>query len=174
MTLKLVSATKPSFSGRPKAKQFPFVENPACVILIPINLGQDSSWWSHDGILLGGIKVNSIEKFGPNHVCRIAYLPHIIPKSWGQQEFGLVLEYEAAANAKFKFKAYYGCGDPSELHLGETEPLVGKAGEKRRIRFKLEEKYISRNELFRTTIEVLRSNPKEVLIYGAWLELHID
>ena len=160
--------------GKIKAKQFPFVENPATVLLIPFHLGSTVSWWSHDGILLGGLMVNSVEKVEDVHFSRIGYLPTPIPRTWGQKEFGVVVEYEAESETtKFKFRMHYGCGDPSELHLGETEVIQGIAGKKHRVKFKLNENYIIRNELFRATLEIARYNPEPVLVYGAWLEIGV-
>jgi hypothetical protein len=158
------------------AKQLQGVENPATVLLTPIQLCDGASWWSHDGILLGGIKTTGKRNIDENKVghCYIKYLPIPIPRSWGEQKFNVVIEYEAEnKNAKFDFRVMYGCGDPSELHLGETKEVVGKTGQKERVFFTLDESLLLRNELFRVTIDIMKKNQFPVLIYGAWLEIAV-
>ena len=172
--LSLVKPTKPK--NKLPAKQLGGVESPATVLLIPVSLDKETKWWSHDGILLGGIEISRIKKvkqIKKARVSRVGYLPRPIPRSWGEKDFHVVLEYEAEDDSAFQFKLYYGCGDPSELRLGETKVMKGKSGSKKRLRFKLKPKYIISNELFRATIEVQRLSPGSVLIYGAWMELGV-
>ena len=162
--------------GKPAPKQFPFVENPATVLLIPMSLGEDATWWSFDGVLLGGIRINGKEFIREvteeGFPSRISYLPLPIPRSWGAKQFGVVIEYEAEdPQADFFFNLYYGCGDPSELVLGKTDPLQGEAVGKQRQTFYIDETFLKRNELFRFTLEINRSTPHPILVYGAWLEL---
>jgi len=156
------------------AKQVRGVEDPATVICVPVHLGDGIKWWSYDDILIGGIKVNGTpvkEKDGLGHSV-LGYLPIPIPRSWGEREFNVVVEYEAEdGEAKFKFKLFYGCGDPSELHLGESQVLTGKAGKKERIYFKLNPECLVRNELIRVSLDIARETPHPILIYGVWLEL---
>ena len=153
------------------AKQVTGVENPATVLLIPAMLGKDVSWWSHDGILLGGLQVVSPDPDSKTPQSRIGYLPRPIPRSWGNIDFGVVVEYEGSDEAKFSFRLYYGCGDPSELRIGQTKPLQGKTGSKQRLRFELLPKFIMRNEMLRCTLEVQRNGAGQVLVYGAWMEV---
>lgn len=158
------------------AKQLQGVENPATVLLNPIQLCDGASWWSFDDILLGGIKINGKRNVDENKCghCYIKYLPTPIPRSWGQKKFNVVIEYEAEnKNAKFDFNVNYGCGDPSELHLGKTSEVVGKAGRKERAVFTLDESLLLRNELFRVTIDVMKKNRYAVIIYGVWLEIAV-
>lgn len=161
----------------PRADQFPFVENPATVLLMPVYMGETVSWWTHDGILVGGLKVNTVKEIpeGQAHASKVGYLPTPIPRSWGEKEFHLVVEYESQdPTAEFAFRIYYGCGDPSELHLGETSFKKGETDGKTRVKFPLSEKHILRNELFRATVEVVRKTPDPVLIYGCWLEVGLE
>lgn len=157
------------------ASQVRGVEDPATVLLVPAMLPDDATWWSHEGMLLGGIKVNSItEVRGGGHKTPVRYLPTPVPRSWGELDFGVVVEYESEhAGADFRLRVYYGCGDPSELHLGQTEPITGRSDGKQRVRFRLRPEHLARNELFRCTVEVLRASPDPVLIYGAWLEVGV-
>ena len=154
------------------------VESPATVMLLPIQLGKTADWWTHDNVLIGGICINSISKIDSAdgiHRTALGYLPTLIPRSWEESEFGVVLEYETESDgANFRFRVMYGCGDPSELHLGQTEPIQGKTAGKQRVTFRLNPEYIRRNELFRCTLEVARESPDAVLIYGAWLEVGVD
>lgn len=159
-----------------RVKQFPFVENPATVMLTPLSLGPSAHFWSYDGILLGGIEVNtkpaSPEEPDP---CRIAYMPMLVPRNWGEREFCVITEYEATSpTSRFKFRIYYGCGDPSELRLGETELLQGSTNGKQRMSFRLNEKLLARAELFRVTLEVVRESSDKVLVYGSWLEVNVE
>jgi hypothetical protein len=157
------------------AKQLGGVESPATVILTPMHFSPGAAWWSYDQVLLGGIKVNGAPQIpaGGLH-CLIGYMPIPIPRSWGEDDFHVVVEYEAdAPSARFKFRICYGCGDPSELRLGETDTLVGDSGGKRRLKFKLNEAYLARNELFRASLDVVRESPDPVLVYGTWLEVGV-
>jgi hypothetical protein len=149
------------------SKQVQGVENPATVLLIPMVLGDGASWWSHDGALLGGIQI------APQHSAKIMYLPRPIPRSWGEKEFNVCVEYEGDSAALFKLRLLYGCGDPSELRLGETDEITGETGKIRRLRFRLNPELIHCNQLFRCTLSIARSNGGngEVLIYGAWMEV---
>lgn len=165
----------PPARRRPRlpAKQLGGVESPATVLLIPVNLGDEAVWWSHDGVLLGGIQINRLTEIEGVHNSRVAYLPRPIPRSWGESEFGVCVEYEADDHAVFRLKVYYGCGDPSELRLGQTKMLAGETGSKQRLRFKLLPKFLAANELFRCTLEIARTSPGCVLIYGAWMEIGV-
>lgn len=159
-----------------RAKQFPFVENPATVMLTPLNLGPSAHWWSYDGILLGGIEVNT-NPASPEEPdsCRIAHMPMLVPRNWGERDFCVITEYEAPSpSSRFKFRIYYGCGDPSELRLGETELLVGATTGKQRMSFRLNAALLARAELFRVTLEVIRESSDKVLVYGSWLELNVE
>lgn len=158
------------------ARQLGGVENPATVLLHPVLLGDTATWWSYDQILIGGIKVNSINKVENGvHRTLIGYLPSPIPRSWEESEFCVVVEYEAETEeAAFKFRLHYGCGDPSELHLGETKLLEGKTGGKKRLAFSLHPRFLAKNELFRCSLEIARETPDPVLVYGAWLEVGVD
>lgn len=149
------------------AKQVQGVEDPATVIMIPMVLGDGASWWSHEGMLLGGIEI------APQESPKIMYLPRPIPRSWGEAEFHVCVEYEGANEALFKLKLYYGCGDPSELRLGQSDEIIGETGTVRRLKFRLDPEKIFRNELFRCTLKVARSNGGKgnVLVYGAWMEV---
>ena len=151
------------------------VENPATVLLVPAMLPDDATWWSYDGKLLGGIKVNSITECGhEGHPTPVRYLPTPVPRSWGSLDFGVVVEYESEHEcADFRLRLYYGCGDPSDLHLGQTEPITGRSDGKQRLKFRLHPKHLRRNELFRCTVEVQRASPDPVLIYGVWLEVGV-
>lgn len=164
-------------SGGLRAAQLPGVENPATVLLIPVHLGSVTSWWTHDGILVGGLEINSVKEIseGQFHSAKVGHLPTPIPRSWGQKDFHLVVEYESEKDsAHFQFRLYYGCGDPSELRLAQSNFRQGKTGGKKRAKFPLNEKYIERNELFRATIEIVRQTPDPILIYGTWLEVGVD
>tara|TARA_Y100000034_G_scaffold37277_1_gene45814 strand:+ start:668 stop:1228 length:561 start_codon:yes stop_codon:yes gene_type:complete len=186
MTLKLIKNGPPPPS-RPSrnrqrigAKQVRGIEDPATVILTPMALLPRDlvKWWSYDEVLLGGIKfngTNDIDAETPGDQARVGYLPIPIPRSWGEAEFGVVIEYEAESlDAQFRFRLFYGCGDPSELYRGESDLLTGHAGGgKRRMLFKLDPDKLKRNELFRVTVEVHRMTPHHVLIYGAWLEVGV-
>lgn len=146
------------------------VEDPATVLLIPMSLGHAGRWWSHDQILLGGIEVCG-DVAGIDR-CKLGYLPTPVPRSWGSRDFHAVVEYEAEqANTRFKLRVYYGCGDPSELHVGESPVQEGVSRGKRRMIFKLNPERIVRNEMFRLTLEVIRETAAPVLVYGAWLEV---
>ena len=85
MSLKLVSETPPK---KPKrlisAKQVRGIENPATVLLHPIHFESPQvQWWSFDGILMGGLKVNGTETIeGGSRSDPIAYLPTPVPRSW--------------------------------------------------------------------------------------------
>jgi hypothetical protein len=149
------------------SKQVLGVENPATVLLIPMVLGDGAEWWSHDGALLGGIQI------APKKNSRIMYLPRPIPRSWGEKEFHIVTEYEGDSGAIFRLRLLYGCGDPSELRRGDSGDIVGETGQIQRARFRLKPKLIHRNQLFRCTLSVARSNSGSgnVLIYGAWMEV---
>lgn len=176
--LKLVSEDKPKPPRKHQlpAKQLRGVEDPATIILVPMSLVPVGmvQWWSHDGLLLGGIKVNGapLDASDPGHESRIGYLPAPIPRSWGEEDFHVVIEYEAEdKEARFRLRVYYGCGDPSELHVGESQTLEGESQGKRRLYFKLDKAKLRCNELFRATVEVNRDTPHPILIYGVWLEL---
>jgi hypothetical protein len=159
------------------AKQLQGVESPATVLLHPVIFDREKGlgWWTHDGVLCGGIQVTSAPGFAAGDEGRIAYLPTPIPRSWGQRAFDVVVEYEAeSSEARFQLRCYYGCGDPSELHLGETALLKGKGGGKQRLRFRLNEAHLTRNELFRCAIGVIRQTPEPVLVYGVWLEVGVE
>lgn len=171
----MMPKTKPDTAkrGRPQAKQFPFVESPATVLLIPVSLGDGAGWWSYDNVLLGGIKVNRLKAIKKSHTSRIGYLPRPIPRSWAKSEFGVCIEYEADTDSVFRFKLYYGCGDPSELRVGQTKCLAGQVGSNQRLAFKLIPKFLVANELFRCTLEVVRTSPGAVLVYGAWIEIGV-
>ena len=92
----------------------------------------------------------------------------------GAREFAIVVEYEAEhVGADFFFNLFYGCGDPSTLVLGKTDSLRGESGGKTRQQFFLDKEFLKRNELFRFTLEVNRTTPHPVIIYGAWLELSL-
>jgi len=149
------------------AKQVRGVEDPATVIMIPMVLGDGASWWSHEGMLLGGIQV--AQKQSP----KIMYLPRPIPRSWGEKAFHICVEYEGDDDSRFKLKLYYGCGDPSELRLGQSGEIEGETGAVRRVKFPLDPEKIFRNQLFRCTLKVARSNggKGKVLVYGAWMEV---
>ena len=160
-----------------RAGQFPFVENPATVLLVPVHLGPTTTWWSHDGILVGGLEINTIESIpeGQHHSAKVGYLPTPIPRSWAEKELRLVIEYESKEETTdFQFKLYYGCGDPSELRLAQSNFKKGMTGSKKRARFPLNEEYIKRNELFRATVEVVRRTPDPIWIYGVWLEVGVE
>jgi hypothetical protein len=152
------------------AKQLGGVESPATVLLSPVDLG-DAGWWSHDQLLLGGIKADSPVGATPG-VCRVRYMPLPVPRSWAKTAFCVVVEYEAEPNAMFVLRTYYGCGDPSELHVG-SESIRGIAGKKQRAIFRLDEAHLARNELFRATLEVIREAQPAVYVYGAWLEIGV-
>ncbi len=157
------------------AKQVRGVESPATVLLVPIRLGDGCAWWSHDQILLGGLRVNSAKDVTGEVRCLIGYLPCPVPRSWGEREFVVVFEYEGERpDTNFRLRLWYGCGDPSELHVGATDPIVGQSGGKQRMHFHLRQHYLQRNELFRATLEVARTSPGPVLIYGVWLEVGVD
>lgn len=182
MNLKLVSAEPPSGGGQDDkvrnkipAKQLGGVENPATVLLHPVHFNEPAvSLWSFDGILLGGIKVNGAEEIKGTRSDSIWYLPTPVPRSWGQKKFNVVVEYECEhPGSIFQLRLHYGCGDPSELHRGETGMLQGRVGAKSRERFELDETKILRNELFRASLEIVRVSPKPVLVYGAWLEVGV-
>lgn len=160
----------PSRKTKLPAKQLGGVENPATVLLIPTMLTEGAKWWSYDGVLLGGVEVV------PHQSPRIMYLPRPIPRSWGEHEFHIVVEYEGEESSRFTLKLYYGCGDPSELRLGESEILKGETGKVRRIKFRLNPELISSNQLFRCTLEIQRTNGGKgtVLVYGAWMEIGVD
>lgn len=163
------------------------LENPFTAVMHPVVLGSGVEWWSHDQILVGGLKVDGPVGASPAHAL-IGYAPTPIPRSWGEREFVVALEYEVgsgqvdktphvekpALSPRFKFRIFYGCGDPSEIHLGETAFLLGHSGKKDRLRFRLDESHIQRNELFRATIDVVRDSQDPVLVYGAWLELRLE
>lgn len=154
------------------AKQLRGVEDPATVLLVPISFLPEGAltWWSHDGYLIGGVRANGT-LVGSS---RIGYLPQPIPRSWHGERFHAVVEYEAEQReAQFTFRAYYGCGDPSELHMGETKLLDGRTEGKQRLGFQLNPELIVANELFRFSLEIARKTPSPVLIYGAWLELGV-
>ncbi len=158
------------------AKQLGGVEDPATVLLTPMSLGDSATWWSHDGVLLGGIKINGITAATHEkpHRARLGYLPLPIPRSWGETTFHVVVEYEAEhTGARFKFRIFYGCGDPSELHLGESRIIEGVSGGQQRVKFSLDESKLTRNQLFRATLEIMRESPDPVLIYGVWLEVGV-
>ena len=160
--------------GIPQAKQFPFVEDPATVLLLPIHLS-GAEWWSYDGVLLGGLKINGTEipKDNEDRKARVMCLPTPIPRSWGRREFGVVVEYEAEhPDSQFQFRLFYGCGDPSQLLLGETPMVSGQVGMHRE-KFFLKDGPLERNQLFRFTLELLRKTPHPILIYGLWLELGV-
>lgn len=151
------------------AKQLGGVENPATVLLIPMVLGEGASWWSIDDVLLAGVKID------PKCSPQIMYLPRPIPRSWEEKEFSVCVEYEGEATSVFTLRMLYGCGDPSELRLGETRIIKGETGKKRRVKFQLDPEKIHRNELFRCTLKVNRVNggKGDVLIYGAWMEIGV-
>lgn len=233
----IVAPPKPVSDGRLKVKQFPFVENPATVLLIPVHLVGDTRWWSYDGVLLGGIQVGSdtandnrkdsvdatkpqvstessvvatvaathgvspskwnsfwpLKKKAPivekapmvsapppkaglsdAQESKIRYLPSPIPRSWGEQDFHVIVEYESShATTEFSMKLYYGCGDPSELRLAESPPIKGISGGKQRMKFRLNKANIARNELFRATLDIIRATPDPVYVYGVWLEIGV-
>ena len=163
--------------GLPRAKQFPFVESPAIVMLTPMSLHKEAEWWSHDEVLIGGIEINKATEIpaGEELHTHIGYMPILVPRTWSETEFRVVVEYESEQpSARFKFRLFYGCGDPSELHVGETSPIEGSSGGKQRMTFTLNEHYLDRAELYRCTLDVVRSSPDPILIYGAWLEVGID
>lgn len=166
----------PLAKRRIAAKQLQGVEDPATVLLNPIQLCDGASWWSFDDILLGGIKITgkrNVDEEGFGH-CYIKYLPTPIPRSWGEKHFKVVVEYEAENKAaKFDFRINYGCGDPSELHLGTTPEVIGRTGKKERAFFTLDESLLLRNELFRVTVDIMKKNRHSVLIYGVWLEIKV-
>ena len=149
------------------AKQVQGVEDPATVIMIPMVLGDGAEWWSHEGMLLGGIEIAAQQS------PKIMYLPRPIPRSWGELEFHICVEYEGDNDARFKLKLYYGCGDPSELRVGESDEITGETGQVKRLKFRLNPELIHRNQLFRCTLKVARSNggKGKVLVYGAWMEV---
>jgi len=176
MTLKLISPEPPKKPKRMiSAKQLGGVESPATVLLHPVHLEGPVQWWSYDKILLGGIRVNGVDKIeGGARSDAILYMPTPIPRSWGEKEFSAVVEYECDdAGAIFQFRLHYGCGDPSELHRGESGYIKGQVGSKQRCRFKLNEQFLARNELLRCTLEIERVSPKPVYVYGAWLEVGV-
>lgn len=152
------------------------VESPATQTLVPISLGDSATWWSHDNILIGGIKVNSIKRVENGvHRSLIGFIPTLIPRSWEGNDFAVVTEYETETEgADFRFRLFYGCGDPSDLRLGETPPIQGKSDGKQRLTFKLNPKFLQRNELFRCTLDVSRVSPDPVLVYSSWLEVGVD
>lgn len=178
MTLKLVSGPPPP--KKPKrlisAKQLAGVENPATVLLHPVHFEEPIiQWWSYDGILMGGLKVNgNTEIENGSRSDAIAYLPTPVPRSWGEREFKVVVEYECEHQGSiFQMRLHYGCGDPSELHKGETGFLQGVPGSKQRIAFPLDESHLARNELLRCTLEIQRVSAKPILVYGTWLEIGV-
>jgi hypothetical protein len=183
MSLKLVSDEPPPAPKKARrqvaAKQVKGVESPATVLLHPVHFNPDNqgaaSWWSYDQILIGGIKINGVKEIKEGTRSDvIAYLPTPVPRSWGEREFKVVVEYECEfPGTIFQFRMHYGCGDPSELHRGESGMMNGQTGGKRRMTFPLEEKYLQRNELFRATLEVVRASPKPILVYGVWLEIGV-
>ncbi len=165
----------------PNVKQFPFVANPSQVMLHPVALVGGPTWWSYDQVLIGGLKCN-----GPKHEdggeitvthpakSKIGYMGTLIPQSWACEEFGVTLEYEAdKPDARFKFRLFYGCGDPSEIKLAESKLFEGQTDGKQRMRFKLNPEHIARRELLRVTLEVVRETPHPVFVYGAWLDVHL-
>ena len=152
------------------------IENPATVMLTPAAMGETASYWAHPNcpMLLGGIKVNTV--MGPGMTsCMVSYQPTLIPRSWEERSFGVVLEYESDhKHAEFMFRLHYGCGDPSELRVGQTKLLTGKSLGKTRLTFALRGQYLAKGELFRAAIEVVRNTPLPVYLYGAWLEVGVD
>lgn len=159
------------------AKQVGGVESPATVILTPVHLDPGATWWSFEGLLMGGIEVSSgkVTPKGPEERTLIGYMPIPVPRSWGQKDFHVVVEYEAEEDdSHFRLGLFYGCGDPSELHLGETEPIEGSTGGKKRLSFRLDRTKILRNELFRASLVVIRKNNPGVLVYGVWLEVGVE
>jgi hypothetical protein len=159
------------------ARQLRGVEHPATVLLHPVIMGEHLRWWAHEnsGMLIGGVEVNSTGDFRDSENARLCYLPTPVPRSWEERDFNLVIEYECEhEKARFAFIVHYGCGDPSELHVGSSKLQRGKLGGKQRLAFALDRHFIVRNELFRATIEVHRESPHPVLIYGAWLEIGVD
>lgn len=155
----------------PRAAQLRGVESPATVLLHPAMLSSDVCWWAHPNSeqLVGGLQILA----GLNE-SRIGYAPTPIPRSW-QSDFYVVLEYESEhEEARFQFRLYYGCGDPSELRMGQTPLMSGESGGKQRAWFKLSPEFIARNQLFRATIGVRRKASYPVLIYGCWLEVGVD
>ncbi len=94
MNLKLVRKPPEPKKAKRKmpAKQLGGVESPATVLLHPVHFNPDNkgpaSWWSYDGILIGGIKINGVEAIdGGTRSDTIAYLPTPVPRSWGEKEF---------------------------------------------------------------------------------------
>ena len=152
------------------------VESPATVLLVPVQIGRDINWWTHDGILLGGVKVNSVKTVGEKgHITHVSYLPLPVPRSW-VSDFRIVVEYGTDDDtADFQFQLYYACGDPHQAcRMGKTDFFKGKSVGKQRLNFRLKKEHINKNELFRATLAVLRKTPDPVYIYGTWLEVGVD
>uniref|UniRef100_A0A6H1Z9A8 Uncharacterized protein n=1 Tax=viral metagenome TaxID=1070528 RepID=A0A6H1Z9A8_9ZZZZ len=168
MTMDKKKAPKPRSIS---AKQVGGVETPATVMLTPVHLDEGWKWWSHDGILVGGVQFDGDQGKMSG---KVGYVPILVPRTWTGEQFHFVAEYEAdAPETRFKFRLYYGCGDPAEIHRGESAVLEEKAGGKRRMAFELDPAHIDFNELFRVTIEVIRETPGPIKIYGAWLEVGV-
>ncbi len=155
------------------AKQVGGVETPATMMLVPVHLDEGWRWWSHDDILVGGIIFDG-NGDPDKRRGKLGYLPITIPRTWAGEHFHFIVEYEAdSPETRFKFRLHYGCGDPSELHRGDSAFMEGLTEGKRRMGFALDPGHLDYNELFRVTLEVIRETPGPVLIYGAWLEVGV-
>lgn len=140
-------------------------------MLYPVYLQDGAEWWSADDVLVGGVKVNGTAEKGAE-VC-IGFCPTLIPLSWGQKDFAVMVQFEAEeARSRFKLKCYYGCGDPSSLQLGVTPYIEGQCG-RSHAQFDLSPQHLNRNELLRVTLGVLRETLDPVIIYGAWLAIGV-
>jgi len=161
-------------------KQVRGMESPAVVMLHPAQWNGNSGWWSHDGILLGGIAIDGPfpgegqePPEGP-HKTLLAYSPTRIPRVWDGKKFGITVEYESERpESRFKFRVYYSCGDPSERKLWEARYMEGQNNGKRRLTFNLAPQFVVGDELFCCTLEIIRVQPDPVLIYGSWLEIGV-
>lgn len=179
-------------SRGPRPAQLQGVESPATVLLHPAVLGSGNGhpevvWWSHEKspVLVGGLEVRHVARLSPEamkgfydkgkHETGIGYLPTPIPRSWTKREFRVVVELESEhKDSNFQIRLYYGCGDPSDIRLGESEWITGKSYGRERIPFPLKAKYLDTNELFRATIVIHRKTTWPVLVYGAWLEIGVE
>jgi len=168
----------PKQDRRVKPKQMLGVESPAVVMLTPVLLNKGTAWWSHEGILVGGVVVNQISNGDHDWVKEpqasnlIGYAPTWVPKIWQKKAFNVCVEYEGEREAAFSLRVHYGCGDPSELHVHESDLLTGNTEGKSRERFPIT--HIDRRELLRASLEIRRNNGLPVLIYGAWLEIGVE
>lgn len=181
MVMQVAKKTKPRWDSRFVAG----IEHPQTVMLVPTVMGSpdanggepDVAWWSHENSpqLVGGIEVVHVKNYRGPVQSYVGYLPIAIPRSWTGKEFGVVLEYESEhKNSVHDFVLYYGCGDPSDLKVEQTETFKGKTLVRERIKFPLRSHGLDTNELFRCSVCIRRASPFPILLYGAWLEIGVE